>query len=115
MRKITTLLLWAGLVLVPSSVQAAETGDITQPNWMPDTIGDAITTILTLLGGVIGFILFILLIYGGITYMTAGGNDEQTTKGRKIIFDAIIGLVIVVAAWGLWYWIGGTIGVSTFF
>ena len=47
----------------------------------------------------IGFgIAVIMLIWGGITYMTAGGNDEKTGAGRKFIINAIIGIAIIFAA-----------------
>lgn len=47
----------------------------------------------------IGFgIAVIMLIWGGIMYMTAGGNDEKSTKARKLIINAIIGIAIIFAA-----------------
>ena len=47
----------------------------------------------------IGFgIAVILLIVGGIMYMTAGGNPEKADKAKKLMINAIIGIVIVFAA-----------------
>ena len=47
----------------------------------------------------IGFgLAVILLIVGGIQYMTAGGNEEKATKAKKLMINAIIGIVIVFAA-----------------
>lgn len=47
----------------------------------------------------IGFgIAVIMLIWGGIMYMTAGGNDEKATKARKLIINAVIGIIIIFAA-----------------
>lgn len=43
-------------------------------------------------------IAIIVLIIGGITYMTAGGDAEKADKGKKLIINAIIGIVIVLAA-----------------
>lgn len=40
----------------------------------------------------------IVLIIGGIQYMTAGGDAEKANKARKLITNAIIGIVIVFAA-----------------
>jgi len=48
---------------------------------------------------VIGFgIAVIILIIGGIQYMTAGGNPEKADKGKKLIINALIGIAIVFAA-----------------
>lgn len=38
------------------------------------------------------------LIYGGILYITAGGDAEKATKGRTAIINAVIGIVVVLAA-----------------
>ncbi len=46
-------------------------------------------------------IFVIMLLVGGVTYLTGAGNDEQTGKGKKMLIDAIIGLFIVLAAWGV--------------
>lgn len=65
------------------------------------TAGDVVTTIGFMIAGLLGFvgaIFLILIIYGGILWMTAGGNEEQIKKARKYIINATIGLVIVVLA-----------------
>lgn len=40
----------------------------------------------------------IILIIGGIGYMVAGGDPEKATKSKKLIINALIGIVIVLAA-----------------
>jgi len=63
--------------------------------------GQVITAITSLLG-----IIFILLtIYGGFLYMNARGNEEQTKKAKAIITQALIGLVIILAAYAISYFI----------
>jgi hypothetical protein len=42
-----------------------------------------------------------MAVYGGILWATAGGNDEQVGKARKILISAAIGLIIIVVAWTL--------------
>ena len=39
------------------------------------------------------------IIYGGYTYILAGGNDENIKKGKNMVMKAIIGLIIILAAW----------------
>lgn len=63
--------------------------------------GNAIGTILTL----IGLIFLGLMVYGGITWMTARGNDEQVKKAQGIIRATIIGLVIVVSAYAITFFV----------
>lgn len=45
-----------------------------------------------------GVVFFFILLYGGYLWMTARGNEEQVTKAKKITRDAIIGIIIIVAA-----------------
>jgi hypothetical protein len=33
--------------------------------------------------------------------MTAGGNDEKVGEAKKLMGSGVIGLVIVLAAWGI--------------
>lgn len=65
------------------------------------TTSKVIGIILTFLG-----IIFIsLMIYGGITWMTAEGSEEKVTKAKDIIVASIVGLVIVLAAYAASYFI----------
>jgi len=49
----------------------------------------------------LGVIFVVLIVYGGILWMTAMGNDQQVDKAKKIITESIIGLVIVVLAYSI--------------
>lgn len=49
----------------------------------------------------LGIIMVALLVYGGYLWMTAGGNEEQITKAKQIIRNAIIGIAIVLSAYAI--------------
>ena len=55
----------------------------------------------------LGFGLLILIIYAGVLWTTAQGNEEQITKATDIIKRALIGLAIVLLsmsiAWVFYY------------
>ena len=51
-------------------------------------------------------IAVIYLVYGGVMYITAGGNPDQATKARTAIINAVIGIVIVLAAYVIVTWVG---------
>ena len=61
----------------------------------------------------LGVIFLILMIYGGYLWMTARGNEEQVTKAKNLISAAIIGLVIVLAAYAISYFIISRLGINT--
>lgn len=49
---------------------------------------------------VIGFFAaLVFLIYGGIRWITSGGDKEGTAKAKATVTAALIGLVIVLASW----------------
>lgn len=61
------------------------------------TVGGIIRGVLS----VIGVLFLVLTIYAGVLWMTASGNEEKVSKAKKIISSSLIGLVIVVAAYGI--------------
>lgn len=78
------------------------------------------TKFSTLVGGIINIALYVgggiavlYLIYGGITYVTAGADQEKATQARTIIVNAIIGIVIIALALVLVNWITSAITPAT--
>lgn len=63
--------------------------------------GDIIRLALTILGTL--FVVFI--IYAGFLWLTAAGNEQRVDKAKKIIFESTIGLIIVIAAYAITYFI----------
>lgn len=47
---------------------------------------------------ILGVIFLLLIIYGGILWMTASGNENKITKAKGIIFHSMIGLAIILLA-----------------
>ena len=66
-----------------------------------DTLGIIIQVALSLLG-----IIFMgLIIYAGYNWMTAMGDEQKVTKAKDTITRAVIGLVIVIAAYAVSYFV----------
>jgi hypothetical protein len=57
---------------------------------------DSITNIVNFALAIVGIIAVIYLLWGGITYITAGGDAEKAGKGRIAITNAIIGIIIIM-------------------
>lgn len=51
--------------------------------------------------GLLGTALLGYLIYGGYLIMTAAGNEDRTKKGRDVITNSIIGLLIILSAYSI--------------
>lgn len=58
-------------------------------------INDLIRTIINLLSAIVGVVAVIMIIFGGLRYITSGGNDANVTSAKNTILYAIIGLIIV--------------------
>lgn len=60
-----------------------------------------IVRIINILLGFLGIIAVSLIIFAGFTWMTSEGNEEKVTKAKGILKGAVIGLAIVLSAWGI--------------
>ena len=82
-----------------TTVEGTPNGVLTS---IPTAIGKVVGAILAFVG--IGF--FILMIYGGFLWMFARGNEQEVTKAKDLIQSAVIGLIIVLAAYALTAYVG---------
>ncbi len=82
------------------SVANVDTRFDTLKNYTPS---DFLRTILNLMLGIAGVASFIILLWGGLQWILAGGDKEGTEKARKKITAALIGLAIVFSAYALLY------------
>jgi len=60
-----------------------------------------IDTAIDFLFGLAGLIAIAFIIYGGITYVTSGGDKMGVAAARDKITAGVVGLVIALAAWFL--------------
>ena len=51
--------------------------------------------------GFLGIIAVVIILLGGFKWMTTGGNEEKVEEAQKLIKSGIIGLIIILAAWGI--------------
>lgn len=60
-----------------------------------------LNTILSYFLGFLFFVCVIMVIYGGILYVTSAGNDENVGKAKKILLYAAIGVVLIMVSFAL--------------
>ena len=60
--------------------------------------------------GVVAYIAFFFILYGGFQFLTGGSNPSQIEKARKTILNAVIGLVISIGAVAIVNLVFGIIG-----
>lgn len=78
------------------------------------TIGGIIAGLLKLSLVIAAIVFFFILVIGGIRWIISGGDKSQTEQARSQITAALVGLVIVFAAWAIAGLIGTFFNVNIF-
>lgn len=58
-------------------------------------------TILNFALSFLGFVATIMVIYGGVLYVTSAGNDTNVEKAKKILLYAVVGIVLILLSFAL--------------
>lgn len=53
----------------------------------------------------LGVIFIALMLYGGYLWMTDRGNEDQVKKAKDLIASAIIGLLVIISAYAISYFV----------
>lgn len=75
-------------------------------------IVDIVENIFSIVIRLAGVATFIMLIIGGFKYLTAGGDPKAAESARNTITYAILGLVLIIAAWFILKFISEFTGVD---
>ena len=68
---------------------------------LASTLGILISVALSILG----VIFLIITIISGYQWMTAQGNEAQVTKAKDSVTRAVIGLIVVISSYAIWFFI----------
>ena len=86
--------------------QAGAKGLAGQAGFDPNaTVGEVVAAVIKGFLALIGVIFVILIILGGYKWMMARGNEEQVKEAKDTIEKAIIGLIIIIAAYSITYFV----------
>ena len=76
------------------------------------SVGALISSAIQAILVIAAIVFFFILVIGGVKWITSGGDKGQTEAARKQITAALVGLVIVFAAWAIVRLVGGFFGVD---
>jgi hypothetical protein len=71
------------------------------PTNVPTDIRGAIMNVTNWILGFVSIIATLIVIYGGVLYLTAAGNEEAVEKAKKTMSYGIIGVVICGLAYAI--------------
>lgn len=83
-----------------ASFDVSETGtaDCTDGGTAETRVDQILDTVITIFSLVVGVISVIMIIIGGLKYITSGGDSGNVTGAKNTILYAVIGLVVVALA-----------------
>ena len=114
MKKILLTIIFGLIILAPVSVLAAPTGigsalgnlgKVNENTGLSSDISVSLGTVINTALSLVGTIFLGLMIYAGILWMTAQGNDDKVQKAKDIIIAAIIGLAVTMSAYAITYFV----------
>ena len=92
----------SGALLTVNPVLAQETEvKVEVPDAFDISVGDLLTTLLNLVLVIAAILVFAYLIWGGLEWITSGGDKSKTESARNKITAAIVGLVVLVASYAI--------------
>jgi hypothetical protein len=93
-----------GIVLAMPTKTAPATGtklNIEMGSGYVNDLGTVISGAINLIFMVAALIAFGFLIFGGIEWITSGGDKSKTEGARNKITAAVVGLLILAASWAI--------------
>lgn len=77
------------------------------------TAKDFIQTVVNFALGFLGLVATVIIIYGGVLYVTSRGDENQAGEGKKAISYAVIGIVIILGSFAIVNTLIGATGADT--
>lgn len=91
--QITANDLW-GNASIQTNVQTATGLGNTDPR-------EIAASVIRVVLGFLGIIAVLIILYAGFLWMTAAGNDDKIATAKSMMSAGVIGLIIILAAFGI--------------
>lgn len=92
---------WMREIVFAAKIQAATTPTVVTNKIKVDNFVQLAENIFKWILSVAGGIALLMLIIGGITYITSSGNEQRTTMAKKTVYWALGGLMLIILAYGI--------------
>ena len=74
-----------------------------------NTLTSDVTTIINAVIGILGLVSVVVMIIGGVNYMTSSGDAGKVKKAKDTILYGLIGLIVCALAFALVNWVLGSV------
>jgi len=75
--------------------KAVSSEDVVQLRYLECVFGNVVNAVL----GLAGIVLFIMLLLGGFSYITSGGDPKKVESARNTLTYAIVGMIFIALAY----------------
>ena len=103
-KKTFPILVFISIVLAAASPALAQYGlqdTAKRAQYQEGDIYSTISTVISMVLVTIGIVFLVIIIYAGLRWMTARGNEEFINKAKDAMFGAIMGLILVSISYAL--------------
>ena len=87
-----------GTELDPTSIDGTGASDCNTSTEAAPTIERIVKLVINIFSWVVGIIAVIMIIVGGLKYITSSGDSGNVTGAKNTILYAVVGLVVVALA-----------------
>lgn len=70
-----------------------------------DTVSPFVGNLINILLWAVGIVAVIMLIWGGIRYITSGGDSNKLTAAKNTIMYAVIGVAVAALSYAIVVWV----------
>lgn len=101
MKNVERVMLIGTAFLVPFSASALTAPVAPTDQHVPTDLAPAITKVITWILGLVALIAVLMIVWGGVQYLTAAGDQDRTRSAKDTITHAIMGLAIAGLAYAI--------------
>jgi positive regulator of sigma E activity len=87
-------------------------GDLAGFNFSSGSLGDMVSALLVYIFPIAGMVLLVYLVFGGYQVMLSGGDQGKIQQGREKITNALVGFLILFAAFWIVQFLGRALGLQ---
>lgn len=95
MNKKIQMIITGLVVTLPGVAMAQLTGAPVPPGTARGDLASVILNIINYVLAIVGVIALAYLIYGGFRYITSGGSEDAIEDAKRIIINAVIGIIVI--------------------
>jgi len=99
------------------AVEKFRVGQILNPTGYGEersALGELLNNVITTASVAAGILLFVYLIFGGFKYITAGGDEKAVGEAKRMLTNAVVGMITLAFAYFIVGIIGKVLGVEIF-